>query len=81
MTHRRLADAVIARRRRAGIMYNVCPRRYGAKVSTRPSQGRNPGSTPGTATIRSVTFQMCVHANVELARGGRRACEAHSQIR
>ena len=25
-------------------------RRYGAKVSTRPSQGRNPGSTPGTAT-------------------------------
>ena len=73
--------AVIARRRRVGIMYNVCPRRYGAKVSTRPSQGRNPGSTPGTATIRCVIFPMLVRANIEPAHGGRLARAPRSLIR
>src|SRR6266853_6047078 len=30
----------------------LASRRYGVRVSTRPSQGRNPGSNPGIATTK-----------------------------
>ena len=38
--------------------------RYGARVSTRPSQGRNPGSNPGIAAIFPVILhQSCTNSH------------------
>src|SRR5260221_5190714 len=46
--------------RRAGDFYcdRLASRRYGVRVSTRPSQGRNPGSNPGIATNACQSTEM-----------------------
>ncbi len=47
----------------------LASRRYGVRVSTRPSQGRNPGSNPGIATKACQSTEMAREmAPVKIAR-------------
>ena len=57
--------------RGAGDFYcdRLASRRYGVRVSTRPSQGRNPGSNPGIATKACQSTEMAKGmAPVKIAR-------------